>query len=135
MLQVLVERSSDWLLQARRDLDNAEYEVKGGFHEWACFLAQQSAEKAVKAVYQKMGGEAFGHSVAALLGKLPKRFRPPKRLVNMARELDRAYIPTGYPNAHPQGPPYEAYTREDSERMIKNAKEIYRFSSNMLSKI
>ena len=63
----MVERSADWLAQAKRDLENARYEMTGQFYEWACFLCQQSAEKAVRAVYQKMGAEAFGHSVAGLI--------------------------------------------------------------------
>jgi HEPN domain-containing protein len=29
----MVERSLDWLKQAKRDLENAEYEIKGGFYE------------------------------------------------------------------------------------------------------
>lgn len=33
------------------------------------FLAQQASEKAVKAVFQKIGIEAFGHSVAGLIKK------------------------------------------------------------------
>jgi len=56
----VVERSADWLRQAKRDLENAEYELKGGFYEWACFLSQQAAEKAGKAVIQKLGAEALG---------------------------------------------------------------------------
>ncbi len=70
----MVERSSDWLKQAKRDLENAEYELKGGYYEWPCFLSKQAAEKAVKAVFQKLRVEAFGHSVAGLLKRLPKRF-------------------------------------------------------------
>jgi HEPN domain-containing protein len=65
------ERSADWLKQARRDLENAIHELRTGYYEWSCFLAPQSAEKVVKAVHQKMGGEAFGHSVAGLLESLP----------------------------------------------------------------
>jgi len=33
----MVERSLDWLKQAKRDLENAEYEIKGGFYEYAAF--------------------------------------------------------------------------------------------------
>ena len=61
------ERSKDWLAQAERDLSNAEYESNGRFYEWACFSAQQAAEEAVKAVYQKKGGAAWGHSITVLL--------------------------------------------------------------------
>jgi len=42
-------RSHDWFRQAERDLDQARDSRLSGKHEWACFAAQQSAEKAVKA--------------------------------------------------------------------------------------
>ena len=56
----MVERSRDWIRQAERDLQNAKFEMNGGYFEWACFLSQQAAEKALKAVFQKLGAEAFG---------------------------------------------------------------------------
>jgi len=67
-----MERSRDWMEQAKSDLDHARSDMEHGFYEWACFSAQQSAEKAVKAVFQKMGAEAWGHSVADLLEELSK---------------------------------------------------------------
>jgi HEPN domain-containing protein len=76
----IVERSRDWVKQAIRDLENARYEVKGGFYEMACFLSQQSAEKAVKAVYQAIGAEASSQSVAGLLLNLPGEFKSPSEL-------------------------------------------------------
>lgn len=45
-----MERSRDWMDQAERDLQHARSDVDGGYYEWACFSAQQAAEKAVKAV-------------------------------------------------------------------------------------
>lgn len=131
----MVERSSDWIRQARRDLENARYEVAGGFYEMACFLSQQSAGMAVKAVYQALGAEAFGHSVAGLLLRLPEGYRPDEELVRLARELDKAYIPTRYPNALPEGAPYEAYTREEAERLIGHAERILRFCEDLLSRV
>ena len=49
------ERSKDWIKQAWRDLDSARAQMEDGFFEWSCFIAQQAAEKAIKAIYQKMG--------------------------------------------------------------------------------
>ncbi len=40
-------------VQAERDLDQARASQVEGRHEWACFAAQQSAEKAVKSVIQR----------------------------------------------------------------------------------
>jgi amidophosphoribosyltransferase len=54
------ERSTDGIAQAVWDLSIAEQAVSSGFAEWACFIAQQAAEKALKAVYQKRSGAALG---------------------------------------------------------------------------
>jgi HEPN domain-containing protein len=47
----VANRARDWLEQALRDLAQAEDSRKAGRHEWACFAAQQAAEKAVKAFF------------------------------------------------------------------------------------
>jgi HEPN domain-containing protein len=130
----MVERSKDWMKQAERDLQNAKYEMKGGYYEWACFLCQQAAEKAIKAVFQKLGGEAFGHSVSGLLSSLPQGYKVKKELMNKAKELDKAYIPTRYPNSIPEGAPFEVYTEDEARRMISYAEEIVRFCKGILSK-
>lgn len=60
-------RSGDWLAQAERDLEQAEHSRGAGRHEWACFAAQQAAEKAVNVLHLSHGQEAHGHVVAKLL--------------------------------------------------------------------
>ena len=130
-----MDRSKDWISQAKRDLENANYEIDGGYYEWACFLAQQSAEKAVKAVLERIGAISFGHSVASLLKEINKKFDVPNVLIDYAKELDKAYIPTRYPNAHPRGAPYESYTLNEAKRLIGYAREIVRFCEDILSKI
>ena len=53
---------------------------ESGFYEWACFIAQQSAEKGVKAVYQAKGGSAIGHGIRFLLrGLKAERVVVPER--------------------------------------------------------
>ncbi len=41
--------------QAVGDLEHARSDRERGFYEWACFSAQQAAEKAVKAVFRRQG--------------------------------------------------------------------------------
>ena len=94
-----MDRSSDWLREAEGDLEHARSDVEHGFFNWACFSAQQSGEKALKAVFQKMGAEAWGHSVADLMEELSKSFEVSAELREGALELDKAYIP-----ARPQCP-------------------------------
>ena len=62
-----MDRSADWLRQAELDLRAAEDLAATGHHEWAAFAAQQSAEKAVKALVESLHGSVRGHSITAIL--------------------------------------------------------------------
>ena len=118
-------RSRDWFSQAERDLEQARASRAENRHEWACFAAQQSAEKAVKALHLHMGQEAWGHVIARLLQDLP--LAAPGDLVEKGRVLDNFYIPTRYANGHPDGAPYEHYGPLQSEEAIRYASEILDF--------
>lgn len=130
-----MERSKDWMDEAEGDLEHAKNDLKGKYYNWACFSAQQAAEKAVKAVFQKMGAESWGHSVADLLVELSKKHQIPEEIMNGALELDKTYIPSRYPNAHPSGSPRNLYTKEESRRLIEHAEKIVRLCSDLLSRI
>jgi HEPN domain-containing protein len=130
-----VERSKDWLDKAYGDLEHARSDLQGGFYNWACFSSQQAGEKAIKAVFQKMGAEAWRQSMADLLRELGENYNISAELLNGALELDKAYIPTRYPNAHPSGSPRTRYTKEEGRRLIEYAERIIEFCSNILSKI
>ncbi|RLG51206.1 MAG: DNA-binding protein [Thermoproteota archaeon] len=130
-----MERSHDWMDQAEGDLEHARSDMERGFYDWACFSSQQAAEKAVKAVFQKMGAEAWGHSVADLLKELSGKHRVLEELIDEALELDKAYIPTRYPNAHPSGSPRARYTKGEAKRLIEHADKIIKFCADLLSKI
>jgi len=130
----MVERSRDWLRQADRDIKQAEASLRDEFYEWACFAAQQAAEKALKALIQSLGGEAWGHSVTALIDALPEDVRP-SDLRDKALELDQAYIPSRYPNVHPVGFPGSLYTRKMGERLIGYAREIVDYCENTVSQL
>jgi len=130
-----MDRSKDWLDEAKGDLEHARNDMQGGFYNWACFSAQQAAEKAIKAVFQRIGAEAWGHSVADLLKELARKQVVSEELMDASLELDKAYIPTRYPNAHPSGSPRSRYTKEESRRLIGYAEKIVQFCSNLLSEI
>ena len=120
-----MERSRDWLAQAERDLEQARASREDGRHEWACFAAQQAAEKAVKALHLHRGQEAWGHVVARLLRELPLAVEP--LLIDKAKVLDNFYVGTRYPNGHPEGPPFEHYGEIQSREAIAHAGEIVEF--------
>jgi len=122
-----MNRSLDWFSQALRDLEQAEDSRRAGRHEWACFAAHQAAEKAVKALHLRLGQEAWGHVVARLFEELPAGVQVSGELIDKGRVLDNFYVPTRYPNGHPQGAPFEHYGTLQSEEAIRYAGEILAF--------
>lgn len=123
-----MERSQDWMDQAEWDLAHAKTDAERGFYDWSCFSAQQAAEKAVKAVFQKLGAEAWGHSVADLLRSLSPLRSVSEDLMDAALELDKAYIPAS-------GSPRRRYTRKEAERLIGHAERIIRFCQDILAQV
>ncbi|MBW2139219.1 MAG: HEPN domain-containing protein [Deltaproteobacteria bacterium] len=114
-----------WLLQAKKDLDDAAYLMKGSRFNTACFLAQQAAEKALKAFLYNADMElVWGHSVAELChdaSLIETSFEALKKEIAI---LDQYYIPTRYPNGLPGGVPYEAYDIEDAQKAIRLATKV-----------
>lgn len=128
-----MERSADWLAQAQADLAAARLMFNNGFHEWACFAAQQAAEKAAKAALQRGGRDTWGHSVATLLLALRDLAVVPDPLEDAALELDKAYIGTRYPDVHPVGAPHALYTRGEAERCLNYAERIVEFCAHLVA--
>jgi len=120
-------RTRDWFRQAEKDLHHARISADARDFEWACFAAQQAAEKAVKALYQSIHVDAIGHSVSRMLKDLPASLRPPEELVERAKELDKHYVPSRYPNFHPEGAPLDYYTAAEARRALDGAKEIVEY--------
>ena len=99
------EEGMRWLLQARQDLDDANYSLKGKRYHLACFLSQQAGEKALKAFLYSKGEEmVLGHSVARLM-KDAARYDPDLGAIKSTAGLDKYYVPTRYPSGLPGGVP------------------------------
>lgn len=123
----MAKRFRDWLAQAESDLEHAKNSLKMKDYNWACFASQQSAEKALKALYDFLGGEGWGHMVIKLLKELPQDKAPvSEELMQKALYLDKLYIPTRYPNGVASGSAADYYT-------IKEAQEAIRYAGDILS--
>jgi HEPN domain-containing protein len=123
------------MYEAENDLKHARNDLRCSFYSWACFSAQQGAEKALKAVFQKMGAEAWGHSVTWLLEELSIRVKVEEELREMCQELDKAYIPTRYPDALPSGSPSRLYNQNEATRLIGYAQRIIDFCKGLLPQV
>jgi len=112
-----------WLLTARQDLSAAQSLSENGFHAQSCFLAQQSGEKAVKALWYLYDLEPWGHSIQRLVAEFPDTaaFSDYDGWIQRAATLDRFYIPTHYPNGLPDLTPGESYFKPDADTAIAHA--------------
>ncbi|MFQ5654329.1 MAG: HEPN domain-containing protein [Planctomycetota bacterium] len=127
-----MNRWKDWWGQAERDLQHARHSLEKGDHEWASFAAQQSGEKAVKALILASGGDPWGHSITRLLEAREGIPDLPEEVGEQARRLDRHYVPARYPNGLPAGHPGEMYTPRDAEGAISDAEGILAFCRRYL---
>jgi HEPN domain-containing protein len=127
------ERARDWLEQAISDVKHAENDVAGEYYEWACFSAQQAAEKALKALYQKHNQIAWGHSVRELLEGLTELLSVPDELKRAGKLLDKYYIIARYPNGFASGSPKDYFSENEAQDAISSAREIISFCKDHLA--
>lgn len=95
-----------WLEESEQDLRAIAGNIEAGAFNWACFIAQQAAEKAVKAVRIDRGEDVLRiRSVTALIRGDKRRGLPDlaglSAYLEDAQELDQHYIPARYPNVCP----------------------------------
>ncbi len=123
-----------WLDEALWDYETALILHREKRYNAAAFYAHQAAEKAVKALLYHVNEAPWGHSVRILLERYFRRIGadPDRELLSYARELDRHYIPSRYPNAHPAGTPHEAYDEETSRRALEASRKIIDFVKGVI---
>jgi HEPN domain-containing protein len=111
-----------WLLQ------------EGRFFDKGCFVAQQAAEKSLKALLYRGGARTvLGHSVLELVERAVGQFPDVEKLREAARLLDRFYIPTRYPNGLPGGAPFESFTASDLAQAVELAGRIVESIDKLLA--
>jgi HEPN domain-containing protein len=122
------DQFSRWLQQAEHTLRSASCDLRSGDYNWACFKSQQAGEYSIKALLRGLGKPAFGHSILKLVGELRETgLRAPEELENLARLLDRHYVPPRYPNAYPAGSPFEFYDLRVAQEAIESAQRLLEF--------
>jgi len=126
--------ASRWLAQAENDLEFARHGLRLGFHAQTCFLSQQVAEKAAKAIHYRRGVRVvLGHSVDGLLEALGVEDAEVTELRAFAKQLDQHYVPARYPNALPGSVPFQAYTEEQAARAVEAATRILALAQRLVA--
>jgi HEPN domain-containing protein len=115
-----------WLRQAEHDLAIARgHQERGDFSD-ACFMAEQAAQKALKAFLLAHGHRSVPlHSVAQLAERC-SQINPAFTVhTSDGRVLDQYYIPTRYPDAlAPPAVPFESYTQEQGTTAVAASQAI-----------
>jgi len=130
-----MNRAADWLKQAERDLGLAETAIIAKYYEWAAFGAQQSAEKAVKALIQSLHGSVRGHSISEMLRQLPPSVQVPKTVLAEAQALDQVYVTSRYPNGFTSGAPVDYFNEERGQELVGYARSILEFCRSQISRL
>jgi HEPN domain-containing protein len=115
-----------WMRTAGEDLKAAEALLDAGLYAHACFLSQQCAVKAVKALWYLFDADPWGHSVQRLVEDFPAKGEFPGVMewIEQAALLDKLYIPTRYPNGLPDLTPGQTYFAGDAQTAIKAARAL-----------
>lgn len=115
------QRALDWLRQAQADLRWGRDSLEHGHYAQSCFIAQQVAEKAIKALaYARGAALVKSHSILATVRELAIN----GELEGIARRLDQYYISSRYPDAQPAGIPSDYFTLEQAREAMGMAERF-----------
>ena len=101
------EEVKNWLEQAQRDLDTAQYLFAGKKYKDSSFYCQQAAEKSLKAVLISKKGELI--KIHDLI-KLSNLAGIDPLLKNDCKELTTVYIDARYPDTN-----LDEYSKEETQ--------------------
>jgi HEPN domain-containing protein len=126
-----MNRSADWLHQARADLAQAQAQLaaEAGHPDWASFACHQGAEKALKALHLACRQQVWGHGLGRALLDLPDapRERPVAQVSDLQvrlNVLDALYIPTRDPESFSEGAPTNHFGRLQSQDALRHARPL-----------
>ncbi len=124
---VVRSEALDWLEEAKADLEHARLSLGSGSYNWACFVAQQAAEKALKAFMMGVGRRRppRTHDLTRLYVGVGERLELPGEVVERLGELSAYYTIARYPNAGLMRPS-TGITRVQAEEAIKLAGKVVR---------
>ena len=129
------EISYKWLEEADNDFDMAEILLKSEKFNGAVFHYQQAVEKSLKAALYYEDKQPWGHSILSLINDLIKTSdKSFEKFKKYAREIDRHYTTTRYPDALPNLSPKEAYDVEVATKIRNEVEEIIKFVKNKIFK-
>lgn len=124
--------SQKWLDFAKHDLDLAFLINRdSGFTDTVCYFCHQTVEKALKTLLIVNGVIDFPHihNLKSLFKQAIKFYSQLEEFESLVKELNKYYIETKYPADMPVD-----YSREEAEKAIETAEEIYNFAEKKIKR-
>jgi HEPN domain-containing protein len=117
-------RANDWLRQSENDFLWANESLKSGYYPQCCFISQQVAEKAVKALALLREYDRIkSHSITKIIQALNIN----GEILEAAKILDQYYLTGRYPDALPEGAPMDYFTFEQAKDALEKSQLIVEF--------
>ena len=111
-----MEEIEIWMKTSEKDLRAAEINLDNELYDYAAFLAQQAAEKSLKAFYLKKFKKIRKvHDLVALAREL----EAPENIIQKCKELTPAYLYNRYPDVTPV-----ENINEVAKDLLEHAEEI-----------
>ena len=127
-----MQRDQDWLREAQAEFRATQDLLRGGHWSWCCFTAQQAAEKALKAICERLRRPHFGHNLNVLRQAIEDRTTVPEAVRLACARLNRYYIPTRYPDAFDRGAPADQFFDADAQQAVRDAEEVMDFAERLV---
>lgn len=127
-----MQRDQDWIREARAELAAARDLLQGGHWSWCCFTSQQAAEKALKAVCERLRRPHHGHNLNMLRTDIEGRIVVSDDVRMACARLTRLYTSTRYPDAFDRGAPVEQFYEADAHQAVQDAEEVMTFAEGLI---
>ena len=127
------EEALRWFEEGENDISTANILLEHKKYNPSAFYSQQAAEKILKGLLLAYNEATWGHSVLSLLRRLDEIIDVDiSEIEQCAKELDRHYIPSRYPDAYPSGRPEDYYTEKIAKEALTCALKIKEFAKNLM---
>ena len=121
----------EWFRQAQEDMSAVRSNLEAGKFNWACFIAQQVAEKALKGLYEEKHEEEppHTHSLRMLVADaVPAGVEIPEEILRALAGLDRHYTISRY-RSNLMTVPGEEYSQADAEEALEQCSKTLQWAT------
>ena len=120
---------------AERTLTQGEKNCSAGEYDLACFLAEQSAQKALKAVRYADGARFVTvHSIAELVKQVSELHPEFLELRERAVQLDQYYLSSRYPDAVAEPAiPSDIFVQKQADEALRIAEKIFAAAKKIIN--